>query len=150
MRKMILNSLSLFLWLTLMTTAAMAWGPGPRQSLGMGQEFDCLDLPILGEKQFHKVEALEEAFLKESETLKHDLLTKGTELRILGLSPDPDQAAAKEKEKEIRDLQAKIQDKGRNLRLEIRKILTPEQQAQFSLYGPGMDHGMGKMAHMGR
>ena len=108
------------------------------ESFGMGQESDCLHLPILGEKQFHKVEALQEAFLKESELLKHDLLTKRTELRILGLPLNPDPAAVKAKEKEIRDLQAKLQQKTMNLRFEIWKILTPEQQAQFSLYGPGI------------
>lgn len=84
MRKMMLTSLSLFPGLTLMATAAMAWGPGLSRGFGMRQEFGCPDLPILGEKQFHKVEGLQETFLKESEPLKLDLLTKRTELRILG------------------------------------------------------------------
>ena len=54
MRKMMLTSLSLFLGLTLMATAAMAWGPRLSRGFGMRQEFGCPDLPILGEKQFHK------------------------------------------------------------------------------------------------
>jgi len=70
MRKVMLLSLSLFFGLTLTVTAAMAWGPGLGRSFGMGQEFGCPDLPILGEKQFYKVEALQEAFLKEIELLQ--------------------------------------------------------------------------------
>jgi Spy/CpxP family protein refolding chaperone len=150
MRKMMLTSLSLFLGLTLMATAAMAWGSGFGRSSGTGQEFDCLDLPILGEVQFHKVEALQEGFLKESELLQHDLVTKKTELRILGLCADSDPAAVKAKQEEILNLRSKLQEKVLNLRLEIWKLLTPEQQAQMSLYGPGMGHGMGKMGRMGR
>ena len=43
MRKMMLTSLSLFLGLTLMATAAMARGPGLSRGFGMRQEFGCPD-----------------------------------------------------------------------------------------------------------
>ena len=97
-----------------------------------------MDLPILGEGQFYKVEALQEVFLKELKLLQHDFVTKRTELRILGPSADSDPAAVKGKQEEILNLRSKLQEKALNLRLEIWKILTPEQQTQLSLYGPGM------------
>jgi len=134
MKKIIITGLSLFLGLGLLVTATIAWVPGFGRGFGSGREFFYPALPILGEKQFLKVEALQEVFLKEIEPLQHDLLTKKTEFRILGLSPDL--AAKKVKEKEIRNLQAKGQEKVINLRLEIWKILNPEQRAQFDVFGP--------------
>ena len=138
MRKIVLLSLSLFLGLTLTVTATMAWGPGLGRRLGMEEKFGCPDLPILGEKQFHKVEAFQEFFLKEIEPLQHDFLRKRTELQNLGLSPDSDPAAVEVKEKEIRDLQKKVLDKAAHHRVQIWKVLNPERRAQFSVYGPGI------------
>ena len=94
------------------------------------------DIPILGEKQFYKVEALEKVFLKEIEALQHAVLTKRTELRILELAPDPDPIAVKAMQKEIWNLWSKLQEKAVNLRLEIWKILNPEQRAHFNVFGP--------------
>ena len=138
MKKTIIIGLSLTLGMALMVTTSMAWGPGLGRRLGMDEKFGCPDLPTLGEKQFHKVEALQESFLKEIEPLQHDLLKKRTELRIMGLSPDPDPAAVEAKEKWIRDLQKKVLDKAAHHRVQIWKVLNPERRAQFSVYGPGI------------
>jgi len=50
------------------------------------------------------------------------------------------------------DLRSKLQEKGTNFRLEISKLVTPEQQAQIGTFGYGMGFGpgMGKMGRMGR
>jgi len=138
MRKIMLLSLSLFLGLTLAITATLAREPGLGRTPGTEEKFGCPDLPILGEKQFHKVEAFQESFLKEIEPLQNDLLKKTTELRILGLSPDSDPATVEVKEKEIRDLQKKVWEKSAHHRGEIWKILNPEQRAQFDLRGPAI------------
>ena len=136
MRKIMLLSLSLFLGLTLAITATLAREPGLGRTPGTEEKFGCPDLPILGEKQFHKVEAFQESFLKEIEPLQNDLLKKTTELRILGLSPDSDPATVEVKEKEIRDLQKKVWEKAAHHRVEIWKILNPEQRAHFGTPGP--------------
>jgi Spy/CpxP family protein refolding chaperone len=138
MKKIMFLNLSLFLGLTLIVTAAMSWGPGLGRTPDMKEEFGCPDLPILGEKQFHKVEAFQEPFLKEIEPLQNDLLAKMTELRILRLSPDSDPAAVEVKEKEIRDLQKKVGEKAAHHRGEIWKILNPEQRAQFDAPEPSI------------
>jgi len=137
MKKTIIIGLSLTLGLGLMVATSTAWGPGCYPGSGMMPEFG-LSLPILEEKQFYKVEALQEAFLKEIEPLQHDLLTKKTELRILELAPIPDPTAAKAKQKEIWNLQSKLQEKVANLRFAIWKILNPEQRDQFDAHGPGV------------
>ena len=144
MRKITFLSLSLFLGVILTITAAMAWGPGLGWRPGMEEEFGCPDLPILGEKQFHKVEAFQESFLKEIEPLRRDLLEKMTELRIVGLAPDSDPAAVEVKEKEIRDLQKEVWEKAAHHRVEIWKILNPEQRAQFDVRGPAIGFDLRK------
>jgi len=138
MRKVMLLSLSLFLGLTLTVTAAMAWGPGLGQSFGMGQEFGCPDLPILGEKQFHKVQALEEAFLKEIEPLQQSLVKKEAELRTFESTPDADQAAVMAKEKEVWQIESKLHEKIVNATLEARRLLTPEQNTQLPDFSSGV------------
>ncbi len=61
-----------------------------------------------------------------------------------GLKPIPIGEKILAKQKEINTLRAQLQEKGTKNRLEMRKILTPEQQAQLGAYGPGfgMGHGM--------
>lgn len=138
----------LVLAVALMTTVAFAWGPG--RGMGWGPGYGYPAIPNLTAEQSSKIQALQKAYLDETAPLQQDLLKKKTELRSLWLSPNPDQAKITTLQKEILNLQSKIAEKGTNLRLEIRKVLTPEQQAQLSVYGPGMGRGMGKMGRMGR
>ena len=138
MKKTIIIGLSLALGMALMVTASMAWGPGLGRRLGMEEKFGCPDLPILGEKQLHKVEAFQESFLKEIEPLQHDLLKKRIEIRILELAPDPDPIAVKAKLAEIHDLRSELQGKAVNLWSGISKLLNPEQRAHFDVLGPSI------------
>jgi len=130
MKKTIIVTLTLTLSLVVVT-AALARGPIFDRVPSSKPESLCPNMPILGEKQYYKVQILQEAFQKGIEPLQHDLLTKRTELRILGLSPDPDSVAIKAGKKEIQDLQATLQKKAINLRFEIWKVLNPDQRAQF-------------------
>jgi len=148
MRKKTVIGVGLVLAVALMTTVAFAWGPG--RGMGWGPGYGYPAIPNLTAEQSSKIQALQEAYLDETAPLQQDLLKKKTELRSLWLSPNPDQAKITTLQKEILNLQSKIAEKGTNLRLEIRKVLTPEQQAQLSVYGPGMGRGMGKMGRMGR
>jgi Spy/CpxP family protein refolding chaperone len=148
MRKKTVIGVGLVLAVALMTTVAFAWGPG--RGMGWGPGYGYPAIPNLTAEQSSKIQALQKAYLDETAPLQQDLLKKKTELRSLWLSPNPDQAKITTLQKEILNLQSKIAEKGTNLRLEIRKILTPEQQAQLSVYGPGMGRGMGKMGRMGR
>lgn len=49
------------------------------------------------------------------------------------------------------NVRAQLQEKATNARFEMRALLTPEQQAEMTAYGPGMGSGMGRMgSQMGR
>ena len=150
MKKTTIIVLSLMLALVLMATAALAWGPG--QGYGMGPGYGTPAIPNLTAEQSSKIQALQKAHLDEIAPLREELFKKSTELRSLWLSQNPDQAAITSKQKEILNLQSKLQEKATNLRLETRKLLTPEQQAQLGTFGYGMGFGpgMGKMGRMGR
>jgi len=148
MKKTTIFCLSLTLALALMATAAMAWGPG--RGCGMGPGYGTPAIPNLTTEQSSKIQVLQKVHLDEIAPLQQDLLKKRTELQSLWLNQNPDSAAITAKQKEILNLQTQLQEKGTNLRLEIRKLLTPEQQAQLATYGPGFGPGMGKMGRGGR
>lgn len=146
MKKFIVCSLGVGLGLALIATLALAHGFGPNRNIKalLDHRLNGPLLPILsilGERQFHQVQSLEEAFLRETEPLKHNLLSKRTELRIYLLGFGTEQAAVVNKEKEIQDLQSLRQEKAIQLRQEIRKILKPEQRAQFDASNPTMGVG---------
>lgn len=138
--------MSLVAVLALTASAALAWEA--RRGMGGGRGYGSSAIPNLTEEQSSKITTLREAHLKEIEPLQLELMTKRTELRTLWQSSAPDEAAVKAKQKEILELRSQLQDKATELRLEIRKLLTPEQQAQMAAFGPGFDPGMGRMGRM--
>jgi Spy/CpxP family protein refolding chaperone len=148
MKKTTLITVSLTLALALMATAALAWGPG--RGSGMGPGYGTPAIPNLTTEQSSKIQALQKAHLDEIAPLQQELFQKRTEIRDLWLAQNPDQAKITALQKEMLNLRSQLQEKGTNLRLEIRKVLTPEQQAQMAAFGPGMGQGMGKMGRMGR
>ena len=148
MKKPTIITVSLTLALALMATAALAWGPG--RGYGMGPGYGTPAIPNLTAEQSSQIQALQKAHLDEIAPLQEELFKKSTEIRSLWSTPNPDQAAITAKQKEILDLRTRLQEKGTNFRFEIRKLLTPEQQAQITTFGPGMGRGMGKMGRMGR
>ena len=135
--------------LAIFASLAMAWGPGYGRGRGYAPLSSFPPIPNLTPEQASKIQSIREAYLKEIAPLQQQLLAKKLELRSLWLSPNPDQAKINALQKDILNLTAKIQEKSTNARLEIRKVLTPEQQAQLSVYGPFIGYGKGKMARMG-
>ena len=148
MKKTTIIGLSLVMVVALMATAAFAWGPG--RGYGMGPGYGTPAIPNLTAEQSSQIQVLQKAHLDEIAPLREELFKKSTELRSLWLSQNPDQAAITAKQKEILNLQTKLQEKGTNFRLEISKLLTPEQQAQLATYGSGFGPRMGKMGRGGR
>jgi Spy/CpxP family protein refolding chaperone len=157
MKKIVIIGLSLTLALALMATFALAQGPGFGRGygpgMGYGGRYNSPAIPNLTAEQSSKMQALQQAHLTKIGPLQQALLNKRLELRSLYLAPNPDQAALSAKQKEILNLQAQMQEEATNYRLEVRQVLTPEQQAQFGAFsgpGMGMGPGMGKMGRMGR
>jgi len=96
-------------------------------------------------EQASKIQELQRAYLNEITPLQQELLKKRIELKTLWVSTNPNASLIQAKEKEIFNLQAKLTDKATNLKLEIRKLLTPEQQAQLAAYRYGVGPKMGRI-----
>lgn len=149
MKRTIILVLSLVLVLGVATSVVMAgpYGAGYGRAIyGPAAGYGLPPIPNLTAEQSSKIQALQRAHLNEIAPLQQQLFAKRTELRSLWLNPKPDQAKISALQKEILNLQSRITEKATNLRLEIRNLLTPEQQTQLSLYGPRF----GKMGRIGR
>jgi Spy/CpxP family protein refolding chaperone len=109
------------------------WGKGRAAGIGPeGRQAPCCEnIPNLTPEQSAKLKELREQHEKDIMPLKNELIAKRAELRNLWLQSDPDEAAIKAKQQEINDLRNKLQDTMTEYRLEVGKILTPEQRAQL-------------------
>jgi Spy/CpxP family protein refolding chaperone len=81
--------------------------------------------------QVEKIKALWESFINEKIPLQNDLMQERLELRALWIQTNPDEEKILAKQKEINTLRGQIEEKATKNRLEMRKILTPEQQAKW-------------------
>lgn len=129
----------------LVASAALA-GPGYGRGAGYGYGYGYGIHPVanLTPEQSTKIQAIQQGHLKEIAPLQQQLLAKKMELRACWLSQNPDQAKINALQKDILNLSTRIQEKATNARLEMRKVLTPQQQAQLTAYGQGMGYGMGR------
>lgn len=170
MKKMIFVVMMVAILATAGLATAQEWGKGHGMGMGYGPHsggarsagsslWGALNLTP---EQMQKMQALRESFLKEKIPLRNDLMLKRLELRGLWMQTNPDEAKILAKQKEINDLRGQLAEKVTKNRLEMRKILTPEQQAklinlrgqQWHRYhrynrgcgfgpGPGYERGMG-------
>jgi Spy/CpxP family protein refolding chaperone len=91
------------------------------------------------------MQEMREGFFQETQGLRNEMQKKQLELRGLWAQTPPDQTQILKKQGEINTLREQLQEKGIQHRLKMRKILTPEQQAQMGTYGPGYGRGYGRM-----
>lgn len=85
----------------------------------------------LSESQKEKIESLDRSFYARVEKIRTELGERRADLsELLGESPSS-QEKIKDKVSEIASLQAKLQRETINHLVEIRSLLTPEQQAKF-------------------
>jgi Spy/CpxP family protein refolding chaperone len=155
MRKMIVALMVVALLATAGMAMAQGWGrgmgygPGPGAGYGpgagpgygpQGSWGPALNLTA---EQNQKIQAMRESFFKETLSLRNEMQIKKLELRTLWAQTNPDQDKILAKQKEINALRAQLQEKGTRHRLEMRKVLTPEQQAQIGAFGPGFGPGAG-------
>ncbi len=115
-------------------------GPGHR---GMHESWGpAKDYPLTPDQKA-KFQELRRKFRDENAKLIGAMVTKRLELRSLWTDPKADPKAIVDKERELRDLQNQLKDKGIQMRLEARKFLTPEQ---IENWRPGWGMGRGHMA----
>lgn len=138
---------------TAFAASAFAFGPGWGRGHGGGHcyggDVTALSGLNLTAEQTAKVNALREAHLKDVKPLQDKMLSKRGELRLLWLKQNPDQEKILAMQKEIRTIRDQMQDKRTVHRLNVLKVLTPEQQEQLKTFGPGRGYGQGMKAGEG-
>ena len=110
-------------------------GPGP---MGRGLKLD------LSTEQLTAMKQLREKFRVDTEALRNDLIQKQVELKKVYADPKASDAAILAKQKEVNALRQKMQDKMVELRLEQRKIFTPEQLTKMSEAAQNFGNGKGR------
>ncbi len=105
-------------------------GYGMGTGNGMGMKICKSSNLNLTAEQSAKIQSLRETHLKEVTPLRTKLFTKKAELKLLWAQVNPDKNKIMSKQKEISDLQYSMKEKSTDYRLEIHKVLTPEQRAQ--------------------
>jgi len=158
MKKLILTLVAVAIGL-LLNMPAFASGPGtgygpgegrgPGIGMNRGHHHDAVWSKLnLTDEQKTKIEALMTARQKEIRPLSEKMFDKSVALRRLWLQGNPDKDKILALQKEVRALRDQIQDKSTVLRLEIRKLLTPEQQEKLANYGWGRGQGFGPRGGM--
>jgi Spy/CpxP family protein refolding chaperone len=85
----------------------------------------------LSDKQLAKMKELKNSFRNDTRDLRYDLAIKRIEMRKLFTDPKTDDATLLAKQKEINDLRQQLSDKKAQMKIEWRKVLTPEQIAKL-------------------
>ena len=143
-----------------LSSYAFAYGPGSGRGHGgadcYGPDRSVLSQLNLTPEQTAKINALREANMRETKPLKDKMFSKRGDLRLLWLQTNPDQNKIMAAQKEIRVIRDQMQDKTTAYRLEVLKVLTPEQQEKMKSFkmgrgfGPGMKGGPGMGGGPGR
>jgi len=151
--------------ITLLATSGLAlaqgWGRGAGMGMGPGMGMGsgpCVpgygpgaaaSALNLTPEQTQKMQALRESHFKETIPLRNEMMSKRLELRTLWSQANPDQEKILAKQKEINALRAQLQEKATKHRLEMRQVLTPEQQAKLGAFSGGFGPGYGKRGGFG-
>lgn len=143
MKKNIIIGMAVVFTLALVISTAMAFGPGSSRGVSGGPEYGVPPVSNLTTEQSSKIQSIQQKNLTEIAPLREQLYAKRTELRTLWTAQKPDQAQIKALQEDMLDINAQLQEKATNARLEMSKVLTKEQQAQLNAYGPGTGRGMG-------
>jgi len=107
---------------------------------GMHQKFGFKQYLNLSEEQVAKMKDIRNRFRTETRDMRYNLAIKRIEMRKLFTDPKTDDVALLAKQKEINNLLMLRADKRAQLKIEWRKILTPEQIAKLDSITPRWHH----------
>lgn len=143
MKKLTLTLMAVAIGL-LMSVPAFAFGPGYGAGYGSGYRHDAGWAKVnLTDEQKTKIEALQTAYQKEIRPVREKMFDKSVALRRMWLQANPDKDKILTLQKEVRTLRDQLEDKATVHKLEIRKVLTPEQQEKLVNSGWGRGVGFG-------
>ena len=103
----------------------------------------------LTEEQTARLQELRDTYLRDTMVWRNELLIKRYDLRDLLNNPKTETNVALAKQREISELESKIQERALLFQIEMRKVLTPEQIQLLppgggGMYGPFMMPGRGR------
>jgi len=112
-----------------LTTAAFAAPPdADKPGFQKHPGFHAFGLRLnLTQEQIGKMRELRKSFWADTHDLRYDIKMKRVEVRKLFTDPKTDEATLLAKEKELNGLKLKLMDKKAEMKVELRKILTPDQ-----------------------
>ena len=122
-------------------------GMGPGNGPGYHRDAAWAKLNLSAEQKT-KIEALQLDHQKEIRPVREKMFDKSVELRRIWLQPNPDKDKILALQKEVRVLRDQLEDKATAQKLEIRKLLTPEQQEKMANSGWGRGMGFGPRGGM--
>lgn len=151
---MALTLLVVLLGVTTVYAQGPGFGPGPgagprwgeRHRWGSSEPDKGLNLTPEQKANFRE---MRKKFIRENAQLIGAMVGKRLEVRSLWADPKADSQTILAKEKEWRDLQNQMRDKVIQAKLEARKILTPEQIANWKPWGMRHRGMMGRGARKG-
>ena len=137
----------------LLTVPAFAFGQSEGGSPAVGKGDCSCSKPALWKlnlsaEQKTKIEALISENQKAMRPLREKMFDKSVALRRLWLQANPDKDKITDAQKEVRTLRDEMQDKITVMRLEIHKILTPEQNEKLANSHWGRGPGFGPRGSM--
>jgi hypothetical protein len=146
-RKNTLTVIGIVLAIVLVGGWVFAHGPGGKRGYGH-REYGYGDpYSNLTSEQREKLQAQEEKFYQDTAQLRKELYQKRLELQGLWIDPKADPEKIKAKQREVFELQSRIQEKALEHKLATRELLPEEGIGQ----GPwGHGYGMGSGPHHGR
>jgi len=111
-------------------------GPGE----GFGGPMGMMANLNLSKEQAEKMWLIKDKFHNDTQKLRYELFQKRFELKSLYADPKTDEATLLAKQKELNVLRQNMRDKMAQMKLEQRKILTPEQIKKLgeTSYGSGL------------
>ncbi len=148
MKKLLLSLTAIAAGL-LLTTSAFAWGPCAGKSRGYAPYRDAgIERLNLTDAQKSKIEALQNEHFKATKPLREKIFDKSVELRRLWLEANPDKGKITAAQKDLRALRNDMEDRMTAHKLEIRSVLTPEQNEQLANSGWRRGPGFGPRGGM--
>ena len=141
-------------FLIVLTTAAFAAPPDPAPPVPPQMQGPCGhgpghhrfgDFLNLTQEQKDRMKELRSRFSADTHDLKYDIRLKHLEMKKLFTDPKTDDQTLLAKQKELSALVLKLMDKKAQMKIEWRKILTPEQIQKLDRMpkGRGMRHHPG-------
>ena len=145
-RKQTLTAIGIIVATVLVGSWALAHGPwGARgyghRGYGYGDPY-----ANLSPEQREKLQVQEQKFSKDTAELRGELRRKRLELEGLWADPKADPEKSKAKQREVFELERRLQDKALEHRIAIRELV-PEEEVGQGHWGPG--YGMGYGHHYG-